>query len=121
MPKAEATINDKLTQIGKNTRPKTTNNTNGDKHMITDPIQEQHNGRIELVIAILDKTHKIYTDQMGKSPITSSWGKNYVLIMYVYDANDILEEPNKSRSGGHILEDYTKKVEHLKIGATYHR
>ena len=72
VPKDEATIKGHLTQIRKHTRSTKTNKINGDKHTITDPIQEQHNGRIELVIAILDKTHKIYTDQMGKSPITSS-------------------------------------------------
>ena len=64
-------------------------------------------------MAKVDETHKIYTDQTGKSPITSSRGNKYILTMYVYDANAILVSPLKSRSGSHILESYTKHVEHL--------
>ena len=40
-------------------------------------------------------------------------GNKYVLIMYVYDANTILEEPIKSRSDSYIIEDYTKQVKQL--------
>ena len=58
----------------------------------------------------VDKTHKIYTDQTGKFPITFSQGNKYILIMYVYYANAILASPLKSRSGSHILEAYTQKV-----------
>ena len=43
----------------------------------------------------------------------SSQGKKYVINMYVYDANTILEERLNSRYGSHILEAYTKQVEHL--------
>ena len=64
-------------------------------------------------MATVDETHKIYTDQTSKFPITSSWGNKYVLIMYVYDANTILTSPLKSNSNSHILEAYTKKVEHI--------
>ena len=64
-------------------------------------------------MATVDKTHKIYTDQMGKFPITSSRVNKYILIMYVYDDNVILASPLNSRSGSHILEAYTKQVEHL--------
>ena len=44
----------------------------------------------------------------------SSLGNIYVLIMYVYDDNEIIKEPFKSRSGIHILESYTNQVGHLK-------
>ena len=54
-------------------------------------------------MATVDETNKIYTNQMGKSPMTSSRGKKYVLIMYVYDTNAILELPLKSRSRRNIL------------------
>ena len=49
----------------------------------------------------------------GKFPMTSTLGNKYVLLMYVFDANAILVEPFKRRSGSHILEAYTKKVGHL--------
>ena len=39
----------------------------------------------------VDKSHKIYTDQTGKTLMKSSRVNKYLLIMYVYDANDILE------------------------------
>ena len=41
-------------------------------------------------MATVDETHKIYTDQMGKFPMTSIRGKKYVIIVYVYGANVIL-------------------------------
>ena len=41
-------------------------------------------------MATFEKTHIIYTEQMLKSSMTSSRGKNIVLIMYVYDSNAIL-------------------------------
>ena len=65
-------------------------------------------------MAIVDENHKIYADHTGKLPMKSSRGKKYILIMYVYDANVILSEPLKSRSSSHIMETYTKQVEHLK-------
>ena len=61
----------------------------------------------------VEKTNNIYNDQTGKFPMNSSRGNKYVLIMYVYDANAILSEPLKSKSSSHILEAYTKKVEHM--------
>ena len=61
----------------------------------------------------VEYTHKIYADQTVKLRIISSRGYKYVLIMYLHDANAILAEPLKSKSGSHILESYTKKVEHL--------
>ena len=41
-------------------------------------------------MATINKDHNIYTEQMGKFLMTSSQGNKYVLIMYVYYANDIL-------------------------------
>ena len=45
--------------------------------------------------------------------MTSSRGNKYILLVYVYDANTVLSEILKSRYGIHLLEDYTKQVEHL--------
>ena len=64
-------------------------------------------------MATVDETVKIYTDQTGKSPIMSSRGNKYILIIYVFGANAILSSTLKSRSGSHILEAYTKQMEHL--------
>ena len=64
-------------------------------------------------MATVGETHNIYTDQKGKFPIMFSWGNKYILIIYVYDANAILESLMRSKSSRHILEAYTKQVEHI--------
>ena len=64
-------------------------------------------------MATVYKTHKIYTDQTKKFPMTPSQGNNYVIIIIVYDANTILAEPIKSRSSSHIMELYTNQVKQL--------
>ena len=90
VPKAEATIKGHLSYIRKHARLTTTNKNSGEEHTHTHPIQEQHNGKKELVMTTPEKIHKIYTDQTGIFPMTSSRRKKYVIIMYVYDANAIL-------------------------------
>ena len=113
MTKAEATIKGHLSQTRKNYQSTTTNNISGEDQGHLDSVQEPENYRIYIVMATVNETHKIYTNQTGKSPITSSQCKTYILIMYVYDANTILASPLKSISGSHRLEVYTKHVKHL--------
>ena len=113
MTRAESIIKGYLAQIRKNAWSTTTNKNSGYDQGQLDPVQEPDNNKIELVMATVKETHKIYTDQTGKSPITSSKGNKYILIMYVYDDNKILASPLKSRSVRHLLEAYTKQVEHL--------
>ena len=113
MPKSEATIKGHLIQIMKNTRSMATNKKIRDKHVNTYPGQEKNNGKTELVMATVNEAQKIYTDQTGKFLIKFSQRNNYVLIMYVCNANSILAEPLKSRSGRCILEAYVNQVEHL--------
>ena len=60
-------------------------------------------------MATVDETHKIYTDQTGKFLIMFSQGNKYIIIMYLYDSNEILASPLNSRSGSHIMEAYTKQ------------
>jgi hypothetical protein len=43
-------------------------------------------------------TGKIFTDQTGRFPITSSRGNKYVMICYDYDPNNIIAEPLKSHT-----------------------
>ena len=89
MPKSEAKIKGHLSQISNYTWSTTTNNNNGNKHTIIDSSQEQHNSKIYIVIATVDKTYEKYIDQTVKFPMTSSQGNEYVLIMYVYDATNV--------------------------------
>ena len=110
MPKDGATIKVRLAQISKNSCSTTTNKNSVEDHTRTDPIQEQNNGKTEIVMATVGEPQKIYTDQIRNSHMTSSRGKKCVLIMYLYDANAILEKNLKSRSRSYILEAHTKKV-----------
>ena len=61
MTKAEATTKGNLTQIRNNKRSTITNKKIGDQHTKTDKIQERNNVKIALVMAAVDKYHKIYT------------------------------------------------------------
>ena len=52
------------------------------------PIQEPLNERThEVFMAVHEVSGKIYSDQTGRFPHTSSRGMKYVMIFYVYDAN----------------------------------
>ena len=42
---------------------------------------------------------KIYTDQTGRFPVTSSKGNKYILVAYHIESNTIHAEPRKTRSG----------------------
>jgi hypothetical protein len=65
-------------------------------------------------LTTIEETGRIYTDQTGQFPVTSSQGHRYMLVIYHYDTNAILVEPLKSRHGGNeILRGYTKLFVHL--------
>ena len=51
---------------------------------------------------------KIYTDQTGQFPATSSRVYEYIMITYDYYSNSILAEPIKSRTILHINNAYQK-------------
>ena len=48
--------------------------------------------------------NKLFSDQTGRFPVTSSKGSKYIMVVYSQDANAILAEPLKSKSA---LEHYT--------------
>ena len=51
-------------------------------------------------------TGKAYGDLTGKYPTMSSSGNQYILVIYDYAFNAIIEEPLKSRQKGDILNGY---------------
>jgi hypothetical protein len=79
----------------------------------TDPTQEPDNKVTHQAFATIEETGRVYTDQTGQFPVTSSQGHRYMLVLYHYDTNAILVEPLKSRHGNEILRGYTKLFEHL--------
>ena len=62
----------------------------------------------QLFLKVTECSSKIYTDQTGRFPITSSRGYKYIMIAYDYDSNKILAEPIKSRASLHINDAYQK-------------
>ena len=66
---------------------------------------------VYLVIhSIIDK---MYTDQTGRFPITSSRGHKYIMIMYHYKTNAILAEPIKSRQDSNMIKAYNNLIQRL--------
>ena len=61
----------------------------------------------------IEHLQKIYTDQTGRFPITSSMGSKYCFILYSFDANAILVEPIKNRSASELLRAHNKLVQYL--------
>ena len=60
----------------------------------------------QLFLKFTECSRKIYTDQTGRFPITSSCGYKYIMIAYDYESNYILAEPIKSRTSLHIKNAY---------------
>ena len=51
----------------------------------------------QLFLKVTECSRKIYTDQTGRFPITSSRGYKYIIIAYDYDSHNILAESIKPR------------------------
>jgi hypothetical protein len=79
------------------------------------PQQEQPNDdeTTHLVFATIEETGKIYTDQTGRFPVTSSRGTKYVMVLYDYDSNAVLTEPLKNRTGQELFRAYTTLHQYL--------
>ena len=56
----------------------------------------------------VDLTGKIYTDQIGRFPITSNKSNNYILVAYHYDSNTIHAEPLKTQTVLDLKTSYHK-------------
>ena len=56
---------------------------------------------------IIELTHKVYTDQTGHFPVTSSQGNKYIMILLHCDTNCILAQPMKSRTEEHMVKAFS--------------
>ena len=61
------------------------------------------------------KEGKIYLDLCRSLPTTSSRGKKYIYVMYVYACNSILPTKMKNRSDKEMIRAFTELTEDLKI------
>jgi hypothetical protein len=80
--------------------------------------QEPNNTQTHQIFAAIENTDKIYTgkiytDQTGRFPVTSSQGNKYILVLYEYDTNAILTEVLHNRTAPEILQAYKKLVKYL--------
>ena len=67
----------------------------------------------QLFIKVIECSSKIFTDQTGRFPITSSRGYKYIMIAYDSDSNNILADLIKSRTSLHIQDAYQKMMKLL--------
>ena len=72
---------------------------NQECHEMTTPEVRHH----EFFIKTVELSGKIYSDQPGRFPLTSSKGNKYSMVVYDHNSNAILAEPFKSRSSEHLL------------------
>ena len=62
----------------------------------------------EFFTKIIEPTGKVFSDQTGKFPVTSSRGNKYVMVVYDHDSNATLTVPLKSKSAADHLQAITK-------------
>ena len=62
----------------------------------------------EVYLKIYDMQNKIYTDQTGRFPVTSSKGNKYIMVAFEADSNNIMAEPMKPRKASELTTVYAK-------------
>lgn len=121
LPKSFATAQGHLDQTRMNQRStKTTKQQQEDDSEPIIPIQEPDNNKTQYVYAAtaeFSDTNMVYSDLTGRFPHTSNQGNKYVLILYTYDGNAIIQEPMRSRTDSETIRAYKVLLERLnKVG-----
>jgi hypothetical protein len=65
-----------------------------------------HGVKTQFVYAATINAGQTYTDQTGIFPVVSSKGNKYIMILYDYDSNAILEQPIKDRTAPELLKAF---------------
>jgi hypothetical protein len=65
-----------------------------------------HGVKTQFVYAATIDAGQIYTDQTGIFPVVSSKGNTYIMILYDYDSNAILDQPIKYRTAPELLKAF---------------
>ena len=79
------------------------------------PRVKQH----DIYVRVDQVKDKIYTDQTGKFPITSSKGNKYIMIMCEIDGNAVLVGPMRNKTEDEMIETYQNLIERLKTGGIF--
>jgi hypothetical protein len=56
----------------------------------------------------IEITGKIFSNQTGRSPLTTSPGNKYIMVVYDYESNAIITKPITFRNKNKLLQAYTK-------------
>ena len=62
---------------------------------------------------VIGLKEKIYANQTGPFPFTSSKGNRYVMVAIHVDTSYIFVEPMKNRTSGHMIEMYQRIIERM--------
>jgi hypothetical protein len=91
LAKSTTTAKGHLNQQRQNARTTTIKDT----HLLDSETDQDQGIKTQFVYAATIDAGQIYTDQTGRFPVVSSKGNKYIMILYDYDSNVILEKPIK--------------------------
>jgi hypothetical protein len=102
LSKSTSTVKGHLNQQRKNART-----TKIKDAQLLDPENDiDHGIKTQFVYAATIDAGQIYTDQTGRFPVVSSKGNKYIMILYDYYSNAILEQPIKDRTAPDLLKAF---------------
>jgi hypothetical protein len=101
-----------MKQIRQNVRSTSKTKKNEELNQIVMTSQESERQNL-ISFKVIELEGKIYTDQTGRFPTTSSLGNKYVLVLFDADTNSILAEPLKSRAQEELLGKQVKLHKYL--------
>jgi hypothetical protein len=119
LPKSIATTIRHLDQQRKNVRstkrkPRTTDREDTEGIKDTNPPQAASNNTgFAGLVNLTEPSYKSYSDLTGRFPLHSNQGNLYVLVLYLSDANAILDEPLKNRSKGEQIKAYENLLQRI--------
>jgi hypothetical protein len=77
-----------------------------DAHVLVIEPDIDHGVKTQFLYAATIDVGQIYTDQTGRSPMVSSKGNKYIIILYDYDSNAIFSQPIKDRTAPELLKAF---------------
>ena len=111
LPKSVATAKGHLKQDRQNvrsTKPTITKPVPPTPVMTASDLPAEANVRTHCVFAkTVSLSGKVFSDQTGRFPHTSSRGNKYVMVFFDYDSSAILAEPLKSRGAAELLRAFS--------------
>jgi hypothetical protein len=100
LSKSSATVKGHLNQQRMNT---ISTKIKEDKNMVTTERVLDYGIKINCIYDATINAGQIYTDQTRRFPVICSKGNKYIMVLYEYDGNAILEEPIKNRTAPKLL------------------